>query len=160
MYKFIVTTEKLILEALSGHLMTKLSRARRNLREVRGMHCIKTQIRSLLLIVIAFLSIAHCVRAGEPQRLTGTYTLTPRSITDPKDDEKRDTHIRFYITGKAAADFYRSLPGKSKRDECFDDGTQTKAQGDFLCAKSPKGTHECWFGVDIRSQKLSPGFVC
>jgi len=117
-------------------------------------------MRSLLLILTVFLSIALYARAGEPKRLTGTYTLTPGSITDPNANEKPDTHIRFYITGKAAADLYRSLPGKPKRDECFDDGTQTKAQGDFLCAKSPKGTHECWFGVDIRSQKLSPGFVC
>ena len=116
------------------------------------------RITSLIALATAFASLQ--TSAGEPQRLTGTFTLSDESIVDPRGKAERITHVRFYLTGKSAADIYRSMPGTAALDQCFDDGSRTKVRGDLKCTKNAKGLHECWFGVDLRSAKLAPSFVC
>ena len=117
-------------------------------------------MRSCIFIHALLLASAFAASAAEPQKLTGTYTLSPDTVVDAKPNVKPGTDVRFYLTGKAAADMYGALASKPEKDECFADGSLTKAQGNFRCTKGPKGTFECWFGVDLRSQKLTPGFVC
>jgi len=81
-------------------------------------------------------------------------------LTDPAPEDKKDALLRLYLTGKAARDLFAALKVKPVKDQCFDDGTMTKTLGELVCAKHPKGSHECWIGIDLKSQKLAPAFVC
>jgi hypothetical protein len=120
----------------------------------------KKASRTRPLIALCLAVAMHVSVAGEPRRLSGTYQLSGESANRMSEAVERDTHVRFYLNGRSAADLYRVLAAKPKRDECFNDGSLTKAAGDFICTKHPKGAHECWFGLDLRTQRVVPGFVC
>ena len=95
-----------------------------------------------------------------PQPLSGDYQLGPATLVDAPPGEPRDAVLRLHLTGRSAADLYRALPGKVQRDECLDDGSVSKTQGEILCMRSPKGAHECWVGIDLKHKRLAHAFVC
>jgi hypothetical protein len=119
----------------------------------RGWIGVASLLASLVLLVPG-------AGAGEPKPLSGSYQLTTATLVDAPADEPRDTHVRFLLTGKAAADLYAALPVKPKRDECRGDGSLTKSQGHFICTRSPNGPHECTFGVDLRNGRTAAGSTC
>lgn len=95
-----------------------------------------------------------------PKKLTGTYSIGTSSLTDPVPGGQNDALLRLYLTGDAARDLYGSLRSKARRDECFSDGTVSKTLGTIMCSRHPKGTHECWIGVDLKRNALASAFVC
>lgn len=103
---------------------------------------------------------ATAAKAASPQPLSGDYQLGPATLVDAPPDEPRDAVLRLHLTGRSAADLYRALPGKASRDECLDDGSLSKTQGEILCMRSPKGAHECWVGIDLKHKRLAHAFVC
>ena len=113
-----------------------------------------TFVLCLLLVVVA------SAQADGAKKLAGTLSVATESLTDPKPNETPRSHVRFYITGPAAAELYRALPSKAARDECFADGTLTKSGGEIMCSRHPKATYECWFGIELRTQKVVAGFLC
>lgn len=120
-------------------------------------------MRSLTPLIIALALISSSRAAPDhqaPAKLTGTYSIGTSSLTDPAPGDAKDSLLRLYLTGSAATDLFNAISSKQKRDECFDDGTMTKVSGEIMCAKHPKGAHECWVGIDLKKQTLAPGFVC
>ena len=119
------------------------------------------RLLALLALVSALPGLLYAAPDhSEPRRLTGTYSIGTASLTDPKLGEQKGALLRIYLTGNAARDLFNTIASRPKRDECFDDGTMTKTSGEIMCAKHPKGTHECWIGIDLKKQALAPGFVC
>jgi len=122
------------------------------------------KLRSIAAIAFATtlsLGVEASIAQQEPPRaLSGTYQIGGEVIPEPPTSKTLNSHVRIYLTGRTAADFFASMPVKAKKDECFDDGTMTKAVGDLICSRSPKGKHECWFGIEFKSAKVVPGFVC
>lgn len=100
------------------------------------------------------------LRPAPPRPLSGDYQLGPATLIDPPPGEPQDALLRLHLTGRSAADLYRALPGKPRRDECLDDGSLAKTQGEVFCLRSPRGEHECWLGIDLKHSKLAPAFVC
>ena len=117
-------------------------------------------ILSAYTIALAASLIALSATAAETRRLSGTYALSSASIIDPAPGEQPRTHLRLHLTGFAANDLYRALPSNPKRDECFDDGSLTKREGEIMCTRHPKGSHECWLGVELKTGKVVAGSVC
>ena len=108
-------------------------------------------MRTVRFTAIAILTCAVAAAgAAEPERLAGTYTLSPEA----------GPLLRLYLTGGAASDLYRTLSGAPRKDQCFADGSLTKTEGDVVCTRHPRGIHECWIGIDLKSQRVVPGFAC
>ena len=119
---------------------------------------VRTSARNIALTV--GMSLAFSLSAADPKRLTGTYALSPASLIDPAPGEQKDTHLRLHLTGAAATDVYRALRSKPKRDECLDDGSLSKTQGEIMCTRHVKGDHECWFGIELKTRKVVGASVC
>ena len=117
-----------------------------------------TRLSTFLLFAL-LVSVAYA-QADGVKKLAGTLSVTTESPTDPKPNEAPKSHVRFYIAGPAAAELYRALPSKAHRDECFADGTVTKTRGEIMCSRHPKATYECWFGIELSTQKVVAGFLC
>jgi len=120
-------------------------------------------MRSIALLALIGASVSPNYAAPDhsaPGKLTGTYSIGAASLTDPAPGDGKDVLLRLYLTGNAAKDLFNAISSKPKRDECFDDGTMTKTSGELMCAKHPKGSHECWIGIDLKKKSLASGFVC
>ena len=114
----------------------------------------------LLLVVTLIDSSSAAPGDGAPAKLSGTYSIGTASLIDPTMRKENDVLLRLYLTGRSARDLYNALSSKPRRDECFEDGTLTKVSGELMCARHPKGSHECWLGIDLKKHVLAPGFVC
>ena len=116
-------------------------------------------MRFLLLLVASALALPAIGEEYMP--LTGSYAIRGKSFYDPPADEPQDTHIYFELNGKSAQDLYDSMKLKPVRDKCADDGSLTKRNGEMQCTRSADGKDaRCWFGVDIKKQKITNGVVC
>lgn len=116
---------------------------------------------ALSALIAALMSSSHAAPDhAAPARLTGTYSIGAASLTDPAPGEAKDALLRLHLTGNSARDLFNAIPSSSKRDACFDDGTMVKASGALRCARHPRGSHECWIGIDLKRPALAPGFVC
>jgi hypothetical protein len=109
----------------------------------------------------AIVLVSCGVFAGEYKPLKGDYSIAGKSFYDPPASEPQDTHIYFALEGKSAKDLYDSMKVKAVRDMCTDDGSMSKHVGEMQCTRSKGGKeHQCWFGIDIKSQKVVGGVVC
>jgi len=118
----------------------------------------RTSARNIALTVA--MSLAFSLSAADPKRLTGTYALSSASLIDPAPGEEKEAHLRLHLTGAAATDVYRALRSKPARDECLDDGSLSKTQGEIICTRHVKGDHECWFGIELKTRKVVAASVC
>lgn len=115
-------------------------------------------MRQLIVVLAVFLTEAS---ASEYQPLTGNYTIAGKTLYDPPSHEAKDTHIYFSLEGKAARDLYVSMKVKAVRDQCEDDGSMSKRIGEMQCTRSEGGkSYRCWFGIDIKTQRVVNGVVC
>ena len=119
------------------------------------------RLLTLLVLVTTMINPSHAAPDhSTPAKLTGTYSIGTATLTDPVPGERKDVLVRLYLTGNAARDLFNAISSKPKRDGCFDDGTMTKTAGEIMCAKHPKGSYECWIGIDLKKNALANGFVC
>jgi hypothetical protein len=124
------------------------------------MSNVRAHMLARILAALFIVCLVLVVTAAEPKRLSGTYSLSSASRVDSPPSEPKNTHLRLYLTGGAASELYSALLSKPRRDECFDDGSLTKAEGEIMCTRHPTGSHECWLGIELRTQKVVPSFVC
>ena len=115
-------------------------------------------MRALIIVLAVFLTEAS---AREYQPLTGNYTIAGKTFYDPPSHEAKDTHIYFSLEGKAAGDLYDSMKVKAVRDQCAGDGSMSKRVGEMQCTLSEDGkSYRCWFGIDLKNQRVVNGVVC
>lgn len=95
------------------------------------------------------------------QALTGQWDLSGPTAVDPPPGERRDTHLRVFLTGEAARAVFDHLPGAPRPDPCGDEGGMLKTAGGMQCTRlpGPKG-YECRFSIDLERQVLGGGWAC
>ena|SRR5215831_7354208 len=115
------------------------------------------RIAAALLLFTAALPSA----AWEEKLLTGFYNIAGQTIVDPPATEGQNTHIYFALSGASARDLYNSMKVQPKPDACRGGGALTKSIGQMRCARSASGKeYQCWFAIDVASQRITAGVVC
>lgn len=113
----------------------------------------------ILILAIALLSLT--AYAAEYKPLVGSYSIAGKTLYDPPANEAHNTHIYFSLDGKAARDLYESMKTKAIPNACTDDGSLSKRAGEMQCTRSKDGKeYQCWFGIDLRTQKIVNGAIC
>jgi hypothetical protein len=120
---------------------------------------LKIEMRTISTIIFLMLHLVAGAREYHP--LTGSYSIGGKTFYDAPDSEPNDTHIYFNLTGPAAKDLFESMKAKPIRDECIDDGSLTKRIKEMQCTQSAdRQEHRCWFGIDVKKQRITNGVVC
>ena len=115
------------------------------------------RVAATLLLFTASLPLA----AWEDKVLTGSYSIAGQTIIDPPATEAQSTHMYFTLSGVSAQDLYNSMKVRAKSDVCRGGGALTKSIGEMRCTRSASGREfQCWFAIDIASQRITGGVVC
>lgn len=110
---------------------------------------------------IIFLMLHLVTGAREYQPLAGSYSIGGKTFYDSPDNEPNDTHIYFEVSGSAAKDLFESMKVHPIRGVCADDGSFTKRIKEMQCTQSAdRQEHRCWFGIDLKKQRIKNGVVC
>src|SRR5687767_12031262 len=113
--------------------------------------------RSRVLLMLFLISAATFeVMAADWKALKGTYAITPKNYLDPSDDEPKDSHLRFQLSGETAKELYLAMKVAEKPDQCT--GATAKRVGEMRCLfyKSEK-KYACHFAIDVMQQKIEYG---
>jgi hypothetical protein len=113
-------------------------------------------------IIIMVLAIASSlVMAATYNQLTGSYRIGGKTLYDPPENEPQNTRLYVELTGDAAKDLYQIMKVKPKPDVCDEEGTLTKVVGNIRCTHSADTkNYRCWFGIDVKNQKITNGVIC
>ena len=99
--------------------------------------------------------------AGQYKQLSGSYRIGGQTAYDPPENEPQNTLFYVELTGSAAKDMFDQMPVAPVADICADKGTKTKNVGEMRCTQSVGGKqYRCWFGIDIKNQRITNGVVC
>jgi hypothetical protein len=110
---------------------------------------------------IIFLMLHLVAEAREYQPLTGSYSIGGKTFYDAPDHEPKDTHMYFEFSGSVAKDLFESMKVHPIRDVCTDDGSFTKRIKEMQCTQSAdRQEYRCWFGIDVKKQRITNGVVC
>ncbi|MBA4341625.1 MAG: hypothetical protein C0423_05660 [Methylibium sp.] len=117
-------------------------------------------MRITIFFLVLFALLAPAI-AADYKPVAGEYSMGGKTFYDQPEGEPQDTHMYFVLTGAAAKDLFSSMKVPAKRDECVGDGSQTKRVKEMQCTRSANGKeHRCWFGIDVKSQRITNGVVC
>jgi hypothetical protein len=112
-------------------------------------------------VIISLMLVSSLVLAAAYNQLSGTYRIGGKTLYDPPENELQNTHLYIQLTGESAKDLYQTMQAKPKPDDCGDEGNLTKKIGNMQCTRSADNkTYQCWFGVDVKNQKITNGVVC
>ena len=112
-------------------------------------------------IILGLVLVSTLGMAAVYNQLTGTYRIRGQTLYDPPENEPQNTHLYIQLTGDAAKDLYQAMSAKPKPDICGDEGTQTKRIRNIQCSRSADNKiFHCWFGVDIKNQRIVNGVIC
>jgi len=107
------------------------------------------------------LTVSSAIMATTEGTLAGHYALAGATAIDPPPNEPRDTHLQLFITGGAARELYRVMPGTATPDECLGNGSMTKFHGGTACTMHQGGReYECALGIDIKEQRVVQAYAC
>lgn len=112
-------------------------------------------------MIIIFLSVvvSPIVFAADWNSLNGIYAVTSLGYLDPSDNEQKDSHYRFQLTGKSAKDLYMAMKVKPITDDCT--GGMAKNIGDMQCLYFKDGPkYDCHFSINIAKQQIEYGVAC
>lgn len=97
--------------------------------------------------------------ANEWGVLEGTYAITGASVIDPVDGEASNSHIRFSLSGETAKRLYDAMKTEAVVDECTE--ALAKNIGEMQCLFYESGaSYECYFSINIASQRVEYGVPC
>ena len=110
--------------------------------------------------MLALLMI-HPAIAADRNALSGTYRVGGETFYDPPASEAQNTHLYIELTGTAARDLYNAMDAPARPDECTGPKSLVKVIDAMQCTRYDGGPrHRCWFGIDVRKQKIVRGVVC
>ena len=105
--------------------------------------------------------VSSAALAWQYKQLSGSYRISGQTFYDPPENEPQDTHFYVELTGSAAKDLFKKMKVTPVADVCADTGTLSKTIGEMRCTQSANGKqHRCWFGIDIKNQRITNGVVC
>src|SRR5687767_15400315 len=85
----------------------------------------------LLLLVALMVSSLSASYAADWKPVKGTYAVTAQHYLDPPEEEPKDSHVRFQLSGETAKDIYLAMKVAEKPDECT--GATAKRIGEMQC---------------------------
>lgn len=112
--------------------------------------------------ILALLLIAPSLAmAWQYKQLSGSYRIGGQTVYDPPENEAKNTHFYVELTGAAAKDLFDQMKAPTVANVCADKGTKTKTVGEMRCTQSANAKqYRCWFGIDIKNQRITNGAVC
>lgn len=112
------------------------------------------------LAVVALLAASNAaISAADWKPVQGTYAVTAKYYLDPAEDEPKDSHIRFQLSGNTAKDLYVAMKVAERPDECT--GAISKTIGEMQCVFYQKEKkYACHFALDVARQKIEYGVAC
>ena len=116
-------------------------------------------MKNLLTCSVAALLASCSSAAPKPpyQALEGVYFIWGDFAPAGRDSLEG---FSVFLQGKPAMRLYHLMEEVPGHNECFDDGTLSKYQGNFECSKTPSGEYSCSFGVGLEDQKIYRGEPC
>ncbi len=112
-----------------------------------------------LTVLPTVLSAALPAHAADWKPLQGSFAITPENYLDPSDAERKDSHLRFQLTGRSARDLFAAMKVATIKDECT--GGMAKRVGEMKCVQFKKPNRvECSFSIDLMAQKIGYGVAC
>jgi hypothetical protein len=110
----------------------------------------------LLALTVTSLSASY---AADWKPVKGTYAVTAQNYLDPSEEEPKDSHVRFQLSGETAKDIYLAMKVAEKPDECT--GAAAKQIGEMQCLfyKNEK-KYACHFSLNVAQQKIEYGVAC
>jgi hypothetical protein len=113
------------------------------------------------VIVAGLVLVSSFAVAAVYNQLSGTYRIGGKTFYDPPANEPQNTHLYIQLTGDAAKELYQTMQVKPKPEVCGDEGTLTKVVGNMQCTRdADTKSYRCWFGIDVKNQKIVNGVVC
>jgi hypothetical protein len=128
-----------------------------------GPGCVELKRRAMSRVglLVVLMGVLAGVTASERRSLSGTYRIGGATFYDPPSEEPQDTHLYVELTGIAARDLYEAMAVTPKVDECTGPNATIKVVDQMQCNRYESGKrHRCWFGVNLRDQKITRGVVC
>ena len=115
-------------------------------------------MKSLLLFVLVAASIPN-LWAADWKAVKGTYAVTAKNYLDPPEEQAKDSHIRFQLSGDTARDIYLAMKAVEKPDQCT--GATAKQIGEMQCLfyKNEK-KYACNFSLNVARQRIEYGVAC
>jgi hypothetical protein len=84
------------------------------------------------IAIAAFLALMPIASgAADWKPVKGTYAVTAKNYLDPSEEEPKDSHVRFQLSGDTAKDIYLAMKVAEKPDECT--GATAKQIGEMQC---------------------------
>ncbi len=113
------------------------------------------------LLIFLFVVSGSGFAADSHRDLSGKFGIGGETIIDPPQNEPKNTHIYFSITGEAAKEMIFMIKSNAVRDICLDDGTVTKFAKNIQCQFDPdRNRYACYFSVGVYSNEIGPGIAC
>jgi hypothetical protein len=113
----------------------------------------------LLLLTALMATSIPASYAADWKPVKGTYAVTAQNYLDPSEEEPKDSHVRFQLSGETAKDIYLAMKVAEKPDECT--GAAAKQIGAMQCLfyKNEK-KYACHFSLNVAQQKIEYGVAC
>ncbi len=110
---------------------------------------------------VIFIAMQASALAADYKPLVGQYSVGGKTLYDPPDDEPKGTHMYVMLAGATAKDLFVAMRVPAVRDVCRNDGSLTKRVKEMRCTRSVNGKeYTCWFGIDVKNQRITNGVVC
>lgn len=115
---------------------------------------------SRIVTIAVLASGLTAVAFAATHSLSGSYYIGGKTMVDPPENEKDDTHLRIFLNGASARDLYLAMKVRPINDECLLDGSITKFIGGTACIKHVNGKFECSLSINIKSQRVDSAYAC
>ena len=112
-----------------------------------------------MLFLTLMVASVPSASAADWQPVKGTYAVTAENYLDPSEEEPKDSHIRFQLSGETARDLYLAMKVAEKPDECT--GATAKQIGEMRCLfYNNEEEYACDFSLNVAQQKIEHGVAC
>lgn len=113
----------------------------------------------LLLFVAVMAASTPASWAADWKPVKGTYAVTAQNYLDPAEQEPKDSHVRFQLSGETARDIYLAMKVSEEPDECT--GATAKRIGEMQCLfYEDERKYACHFSLNVAQQKIEYGVAC
>jgi hypothetical protein len=116
-------------------------------------------MKRLAFLAFAAALIPIAVVAADWKPVEGTYAVTAASYLDPPEEEPKDSHVRFQLSGETARDIFLAMKSAEKPDECT--GAKSRQIGEMQCLHyEGERRYVCHFSLNVAHQKIEYGVTC
>lgn len=93
-----------------------------------------------------------------PGEMKGLYYIWGDPVD--KNDRPGIEGFTIFLEGESAERLFKKIESEATYNECWNDGTLTKYQGNVERSLSPDKKYSCAFGVSLKDQKIYRAETC